>query len=304
MRILLFGKNGQLGRELKYRLSEFGHVIAPDHRNRSILCGDFTNLAKLIRTVKMINPDIIVNAAAYTDVGLCEKKCDFAYKINAEAPSILANEARLLKSLLVHYSTDYVFDGKKDAPWKESDIPNPLGIYGKSKLYGENGIRGSGCNYLIFRTSWLYGFGRENFPTTILNLAKSQNKIQVVDDQLGSPTSAKLLSELSAHSIYRTYYERKQNLEGLYHISASGKTSRFAYAQFILSWAEKRKIKLQIKADQIQPIPSHIYSSTSIRPLNSALNCSLFQKNFGISDIVHWKVEMNRFLKILTSKSS
>ncbi len=227
MRILLFGKNGQVGWELQRSLAPFGEVVALDSDSVE-MCGDFTNLEGIAATVRAVSPSVIVNAAAHTAVDKAEDVPDLARTINALAPGVLAHEAKRLNALLVHYSTDYVFDGGGEKPWLESDATGPLSIYGATKLEGEESIQQSGSKHLIFRTSWVYGARGGNFAKTMLRLAAERDSLSVINDQIGAPTGADLLADVTAHAIRSSIH--RQDLSGLYHLVAAGETSWYGYA--------------------------------------------------------------------------
>ena len=222
MKILLFGKNGQVGWELQRSLAPLGEVIALGSDSQE-LCGDFTNLQGIIATINSVAPDIIVNAAAHTAVDKAESESEKTRTINALAPSMLALEAKRRNAWLIHYSTDYVFDGSGDQPWRENDNTGPLNVYGKTKLEGEQFIRQSGCKHLIFRTSWVYGARGGNFAKTMLRLAQERDSLNIINDQIGAPTGADLLADLTAHAIRAA--QLNPELSGLYHVTATDETS-------------------------------------------------------------------------------
>ena len=253
MKILLFGKSGQLGWELQRSLSPLGELVAlgPDSRE---LCGDFTRLNDIEETVRMVGPDVIVNAAAYTAVDKAESEPERVGTINSRAPAALASNAAKLGALLVHYSTDYVFDGSGDKPWNETDFVGPLNVYGKTKLEGEAAIISSGCSYLIFRTSWVFAARGENFAKKILRLAQERDRLTIVDDQVGAPTGAELLADVTAHAIRMAL--QHPELTGLYHLVATGETSWHGYARFVLDFARRAGIRLQTAPEDLVPVPS------------------------------------------------
>ena len=222
MKILLFGKNGQVGWELQRSLAPLGELVALDADSRE-LCGDFTDLDGLVRTVRAVAPDVIVNAAAHTAVDKAESEPELVRTLNALAPAVLAQEAQRCNAWLVHYSTDYVFDGSGDRPWRETDATAPLSVYGATKLEGEQLIRQAACRHLIFRTSWVYGARGGNFAKTMLRLAQERDRLTVIDDQIGAPTGADLLADVTAHAL-RTARQQPE-LSGLYHLVAAGETS-------------------------------------------------------------------------------
>jgi dTDP-4-dehydrorhamnose reductase len=264
MKILLTGKNGQVGWELQRTLAPLGDIIALDSIEFDLANADFIS-----KTIRDIKPNIIVNPAAYTAVDQAEKEPELATAINSVAPGILADEAKKLGAKLIHYSTDYVFDGTKIDPYSEEDTTNPLNIYGKSKLSGEKAIQEAGCDYLIFRTSWVYSLRRKNFLMTMLQLLKNRDEVRVVNDQFGAPNSASDLAEKTAHIL-----SRKDAATGLYHLTTSDYMSWYDYACII---------KSQIKSTcNIIPIPSHEYLQPAIRPKNSRLDSQKITRDFAI----------------------
>ena len=293
MKILLLGKNGQVGWELQRSLAPLGKVIAlasdsQDH------CGDFSNLSGLAHTVRDIAPDIIVNAAAYTAVDKAETEFELAHTINALAPAVLAQEAKRSGAWLLHYSTDYVFDGSGDKPWCESDATGPRNVYGQSKLAGETAIQAAGCQHLIFRTSWVYAARGNNFAKTMLKLAQERDSLKVIDDQIGAPTGADLLADVSAHAI-RTALQRPE-VSGLYHLTASGQTSWHGYASFVINAARQAGVTIQLATEAIDAVASSAFVSAAQRPLNSRLDCTKLQNTFDLS-LPHWQ---NGVLRLLT----
>ena len=250
MKILLLGKNGQVGWELQRSLAPLGELIALD-RHSADLCGDLGNLAGLAATVQRVRPDVIVNAAAHTAVDKAESEPELARTLNALAPGVLAREAASLGALLVHYSTDYVFDGSGQRPWAESDAPAPLNVYGQTKLEGEQLIQAAGPRHLILRTSWVYAARGGNFAKTMLRLARERDSLNVIDDQWGAPTGAELIADASAHAI-RQVLQRPADA-GLYHLTASGETSWCGYANTVLAIAESARAA--IKDEALRPPP-------------------------------------------------
>ncbi|UOF93985.1 MAG: dTDP-4-dehydrorhamnose reductase [Bordetella sp.] len=292
MKILLFGKDGLLGNELKFKLGQLGNVVALNRHKTNFLSGNIINFDELIKTIRTFRPDIVVNAAAYTNVEKAEIEYRLAYKTNSEALEIISYETRVLESILVHYSTNYVFDGISNKSWNEDDFANPIGVYGKSKLQGENIIKSSGCKYLILRTGWVYGIQGNNFISKILQLAQEARELKVVNDQVGSPTNVSLLADLSIYAICKI--QKDARLYGLYHLTSCGITSWYEYAFFILSWFKNKGFNLKIGPNQIISISSDNYAK-SIRPLNSMLNCNLFERKFSVK-IPHWKTEVSNYL--------
>jgi dTDP-4-dehydrorhamnose reductase len=271
MKILLTGAAGQLGRELKRSLTCLGDVIACD---RSQL--DLSKPETLRDAVRAIAPDVIVNAAAYTAVDKAEAEPEMAGAINAEAPGILAEEAKRLDALLIHYSTDYVFDGSKPAPYTEDDTTTPLSAYGRSKRDGELAIAAAGARHLIFRTSWVYGLHGANFMKTMLRLGRERDELRVIGDQVGAPTWTRHLADATALIL-----ARKDIPDGLYHLAAAGETSWHCYAETI--FAEARRAGLMEKVPVVRRITSADYPLPAPRPANSRLDCSRFQRDFGLA---------------------
>ncbi|WP_131782181.1 dTDP-4-dehydrorhamnose reductase [Legionella gresilensis] len=276
MKILLFGKSGQLGWELRRSLMPLGELIALDRHSE--LVANFEDLTGLATTIRFIKPDIIVNAVAYTAVDKAESEQHLATLINAQATATLAQESAKLGSLLVHYSTDYVFDGSGTISWQETDKTNPLNFYGMTKLQGEQEVINSGCRYLILRTSWVYGTYGKNFIKTILRLGQEKETLKIIDDQIGAPTGTELLADVTAHILKAI--SLNPNLTGLYHLTASGNTSWHGFAQFILD--EAKKLGKALKIQDLLPIPSKEYATPALRPLNSRLNTHKLQETFSV----------------------
>lgn len=300
MKILLFGKNGQVGWELQRSLAPLGEMIALDSKSQE-LCGDLSNLAGLADTVHRVSPDIIVNAAAYTAVDKAESEKELAHTINTQAPAVLAKEAQQLNALLVHYSTDYVFDGSGEQPWQETDATGPLNVYGATKLEGEQLIQQSECKHLIFRTSWVYGARGGNFAKTMLKLAQERDSLSIINDQIGAPTGADLLADITAHAIRAI--ELKPELSGLYHLVAAGETSWHGYASFVINFAQQRGLSLWVTPEEVLPIPSSAYTTPAKRPLNSRLNTTKLQQSFGLH-LPHWQAGVSRMLEEILEKAS
>ncbi|MBK9234608.1 MAG: dTDP-4-dehydrorhamnose reductase [Rhodoferax sp.] len=282
MRILLFGKGGQLGWELQRSLAPLGELVALDFDSTEF-CGDFTNPAGLAQTVQAVRPDLIVNAAAHTAVDKAESEPELVRTINALAPATLAQQAAALGVWLVHYSTDYVFDGSGERPWREEDATGPLNIYGQTKLQGERAIVDSGAKHLIFRTSWVYAARGGNFAKTMLRLAKERDRLSVINDQVGAPTGAELLADVTAHALRQvTASPDSENLAGLYHLSASGQTSWHGYASFVLEAALKLGATLKASPAAVDPVPTTSFPTPARRPLNSRLDTSKLQRRFNL----------------------
>jgi dTDP-4-dehydrorhamnose reductase len=298
MKILLFGKTGQVGWELQRSLAPLGELIALDSGSRE-MCGDFTDPAELARTVRKVAPDVIVNAAAYTAVDKAESETELARTINALAPGVLAEEALRAKSWLVHYSTDYVFDGNGDKPWLESDATTPLNVYGATKLEGEQLIQQSGCRHLILRTSWVYGARGGNFIKTMLRLARERDSLNVIDDQIGAPTGADLLADVTAHAI-RTALQRPE-VSGLYHLVAGGEISWHGYARFVIDFAAHYGIDIKVAQDAIKPVPTSAFPTPAKRPHNSRMDTAKLQQTFGLYP-PDWRTGVARMLSEVLEK--
>jgi dTDP-4-dehydrorhamnose reductase len=300
MKILLLGKNGQVGWELQRSLAPLGEVLALDSKSTEY-CGDLTDLAGLVATVRAYAPDVIVNAAAYTAVDKAESEPEQAQRVNAEAVAVLAHEAQQLGAWLVHYSTDYVFDGSGTQPWQETDTVGPLSVYGASKLAGEQAIQASGCKQLIFRTSWVYAARGNNFAKTMLRLAQERDSLSVIVDQFGAPTSAELLADVTAHALRSAM--AAPALGGLYHLAASGETSWHSYARFVLEQAEVAGKLLKVAPAQITAIASSAYPTAAKRPLNSRLNTRKLQQAFALQ-LPDWHAGVARMLSETLEKSA
>ena len=292
MNILLLGKGGQVGWELQRSLSVLGHVTALDHDSTGH-CGDFANPAGIADTVRALRPDIIVNAAAHTAVDKAESEPDLARLLNATTPGVLAEEAARLGAWLIHYSTDYVFDGSGSRPWVETDVPAPLSVYGRTKLEGEQLIQQSGCQHLILRTSWVYAARGGNFAKTMLRLAQERERLTVIDDQWGAPTGADLLADVTAHAI-RHLQQRPQDA-GLYHLVAGGETNWNLYAKYVLDQAQKAQSAIKIVAKEVAPVPTSAFPTPAVRPHNSRLNTTKLQTTFGLT-LPHWQQGVARML--------
>jgi len=299
MKILLFGKNGQVGWELQRNLAPLGKLIALDSDSKN-LCGDFTNLAGIAETVRAIAPDVIINAAAHTAVDKAESEPELARTINALAPAVLAEEAARLNAWLVHYSTDYVFDGSGDKPWLETDLTGPLSVYGATKLEGEQLIQQSGCKHLIFRTSWVYGARGANFAKTMLKLGRERDSLKIIDDQIGAPTGADLLADVTAHAIRLA--RQREDVCGLYHLIAAGETSWHGYASFVLDYARRAGVELKVPADAIHPVPTRDFPTPAKRPHNSRLNTTKLRSAFDLH-LPHWQTGVERMLTEILEKN-
>ncbi len=292
MNILLLGKGGQVGWELQRSLAVLGNVTALDFDSQEH-CGDFSNPAGVADTVRDLRPDIIINAAAHTAVDKAESEPDLARLLNATTPGVLAEEAARLGALLVHYSTDYVFDGSGTRPWVETDTPAPLSCYGRTKLEGEQLIQQSGARHLILRTSWVYAARGGNFAKTMLRLAQERDRLTVIDDQWGAPTGADLLADVTAHAI-RHLAQHPQD-GGLYHCVAAGETNWNLYAKEVLTLAVQAQPAIKLKATEIAPVPTSAFPTPAARPHNSRLDTARLQATFGLR-LPHWRDGVARML--------
>ena len=291
--ILLFGCNGQVGSELQKTLQPLGKIVALD-LNSSEFCGDFTKPEAIAETIRRVKPDVIVNAAAYTAVDKAESEPDLAFLINAQTPGILAQEAENIGAWLIHYSTDYVFDGSGVQPWKETDTPNPLNVYGASKLQGERNIAANCSKHVILRTSWVYAAQGANFAKTMLRLAQERESLSVVDDQIGAPTGARLLARLTADVIPEAM--QNPDLAGLYHAAAAGETSWYGYARLVIDGARQRGVAIKVRDENIRPVTSDQFPTPAKRPANSRLDTRKFREAFGI-DFPNWQDGVNKLLE-------
>ncbi len=292
MNILLFGKGGQVGWELQRSLSVLGTVTALDFDSTEH-CGDFSNPAGVAETVRALRPDVIVNAAAHTAVDKAEGEAELARTLNAITPGAIAVEAAKLGAWLVHYSTDYVFDGSGTRPWVETDTPAPLSVYGRTKLEGEQLIAEASAKHLILRTSWVYAARGGNFAKTMLRLAQERDRLTVIADQWGAPTGADLLADVTAHAL-RHLQQRPQDA-GLYHCVAAGTTNWNEYAKFVIAQAQITQPAIKIKASEIAPVPTSAFPTPAVRPHNSRLDTGKLQTTFGLK-MPHWQAGVARML--------
>ena len=298
MKILLLGKNGQVGWELQRSLAPLGELIALDVSSKE-RCGDLTDLGGLARTVRAVAPDVIVNAAAHTAVDKAESEPQLVRTINALAPGVLAQEAGHINAWLIHYSTDYVFDGSGDKPWLETDATAPLNVYGATKLEGEQMIQQSGCRYLIFRTSWVYGARGGNFAKTMLGLARERDSLNVINDQIGAPTGADLLADITAHAI-RTARQHSE-VSGLYHLVAGGETSWHGFASFVIGFARREGIALKVAPGAIKPVPTSAFPTPAKRPHNSRMDTTKLRRTFDLN-LPSWESGVARMLSEVLEK--
>jgi len=302
MKILLLGKNGQVGWELQRSLAPLGEVVACDFDSPGELKADFSQPESLRALVQRVKPDVIVNSAAHTAVDKAESEPELARALNATAPSVVAEEAAALGAWLVHYSTDYVFDGSGDQPRDEDASTAPLSVYGRTKLEGEERIRDSGCRHLILRTSWVYAARGGNFARTMLRLAAERESLNVISDQIGAPTGADLLADVTAHAINRVHLQ--PDLAGTYHCVAGGETSWHGYARHVIAWAHSNSPQgqaLKTTAEAVHAIPTSAYPTPAQRPLNSRLSTARLQAAFGLR-LPHWQAGVDRMLTEVTGR--
>jgi dTDP-4-dehydrorhamnose reductase len=289
VKLLLLGATGQVGWELQRSLAPLGTLVSLGRSE-----ADLNDHDRLRYLVRLHQPTVLVNAAAYTAVDRAEGDAHLATRINADAPEVLAQEARRLGALLVHFSTDYVFDGNGITPWRESDTPNPINTYGETKLAGERRIRDSGAEHLIVRTSWVYAARGGNFLRTMVRLIQEREELNVIDDQVGAPTGAELIADVTAHLLARSLCD--PSVRGTYHLAAAGETSWHAYACFILETARALQPTLQPKARAITAIPTSAYTTPAPRPLNSRLDTHHLRHTLGLH-LPDWRTGVRRTLE-------
>ena len=292
MKILLLGKNGQVGWELQRSLAPLGEVLALD-RHSTDYCGDLSQPERLAQTILAYRPDVIVNAAAHTAVDKAESEPELARCLNATAPAALAQAAAQVGAWLVHYSTDYVFNGQGHRPWQEGDTTGPLSVYGQTKLAGEQAIVASGCKHLIFRTSWVYAARGGNFAKTMLRLAAERERLTVIDDQHGAPTGADLIADVTAHAIRSAFLQ--PTLAGIYHLVAAGETTWHGYASHVIAQARQMQPDVGLKVSEIAPVPTTAFPTPAMRPLNSRLSAHKLQHAFGLV-LPPWQQGVDRML--------
>lgn len=295
MKILLLGKGGQLGWELQRSLSVLGEVVALGREGdaASGLHGDLSRPDELPATVRRVAPDVIVNAAAYTAVDKAENEAGLAMRVNGEAPGVLAEAAQAQDAWLVHFSTDYVFDGGGHRAWQESDAAAPLNVYGASKREGELLVAARCARHLVFRTSWVYSARGGNFARTMLRLAAERDTLQVVDDQVGAPTGADLLADVTAHALRRALSD--PSLAGTYHAAASGETSWNGYARFVIGQALEAGVSLKASESSVERVSSEFFRTAAKRPCNSRLDTTALREAFALT-MPHWQVGVKRLL--------
>ncbi len=289
MKILVFGSRGQLGWELRRSLAPLGDLILPERRDAG---GDLADPNRVASLIRQVAPNIIVNAAAYTAVDKAETESALTQTINATAPGVMAAEARKLDAWLLHYSTDYVFDGSGSAPWRETSATGPLSAYGRSKLAGEQQVA-AWSKHLILRTSWVYAARGQNFAKTMLKLAQEREDLKVIADQIGAPTGAELLADVSAHAL-RVLPSRPE-LAGLYHVAAAGETSWHGYALHLIEFARQSGAAIKVSPERIKPIPATEYPLPAARPYNSRLDTQKFRSAFALN-LPDWRHGLERML--------
>ncbi|PBJ23102.1 dTDP-4-dehydrorhamnose reductase [Pseudomonas sp. ACN8] len=289
MKLLLLGKNGQVGWELQRSLANLGEVIALDRNVEDGLCGDLADVPRLRATIQRVAPDIIVNAAAYTAVDRAESDKDLVQAI--------AEEAAKLGSWFAHYSTDYVFDGAGSVPWQEGDVVSPVNYYGMTKLMGEQAITAAGCKYLIMRTSWVYGARGNNFAKTRLRLAADRDELNIIDDQVGAPTGADLIADVTAAMIRQALVDPE--VAGIYHLVAAGFTSWHEYASLVIEQGKASGLPQQVQA--LNTIPTTQFPTPARRPLNSRLNTEKLRDTFS-THLPDWRSGVTRILKEVLEK--
>jgi dTDP-4-dehydrorhamnose reductase len=293
MKLLLLGKGGQVGWELQRSLAPLGEVVALDFDSTDFHA-DFSRPEQLAETVLKVRPDVIVNAAAHTAVDKAESEPGFARTLNATSPGVVAEAAQQIGALMVHYSTDYVFDGSGSKPWQEDDATGPLSVYGSTKLEGEQLVAQHCARHLIFRTSWVYAARGGNFAKTMLRLAKERERLTVIDDQFGAPTGAELLADVTAHAIRATLADPSKT--GLYHLVAGGETNWHGYARYVLEQAVAAGVELKAQPDTVDAVPTSAFPTPATRPHNSRLNTSKLQSTFGLV-LPQWQAGVARMLR-------
>ncbi len=293
MKILLLGKGGQVGWELQRSLQLLGEVVACDFDSPGEMKADFADPDSLLQLLRRVRPDAIVNAAAHTAVDKAEAEPDLARRINATAPGVLAREAAATGACLLHFSTDYVFDGSGDHAREETAATAPLSVYGSTKLEGEELIRASGCRHIILRTSWVYAARGGNFARTMLRLAAERDELRVIADQVGAPTGAELLADVSAHVLPALRANAAHT--GTYHCVAAGDTNWHAYAQFVIEWARAHGASIKVTPDRVLTIPTSAYPTPARRPLNSRMDTHKLRQTFDIT-LPHWQLGVQRML--------
>jgi dTDP-4-dehydrorhamnose reductase len=299
MKILLLGCNGQVGWELQRSLLPLGELMACDFDSPESVRADFRDPRMVGALVDRVRPDVIVNAAAYTAVDKAESEPALSELVNARTVGAIADRARSIGALLVHYSTDYVFDGSGEGARDEMAPTGPLSVYGRTKLQGEELIRGSGCRHVILRTSWVYAACGHNFVKTMLKLAAERDSLNVINDQIGAPTGAEFLADATAQIVTRLALGRGE--DGTYHCVAAGETSWFDYARFVIEWARAKGLPVKVAPEAIKPIPTSAYPTPARRPLNSRLSTEKLQRVFGLA-APHWRIGVERVLREIAGR--
>jgi dTDP-4-dehydrorhamnose reductase len=299
VRILLFGCNGQVGWELQRSLQTIGDVVACDFDSPMERRADFTDPTATYDLVRRVNPQMVVNAAAYTAVDKAESESDLARVVNATTPGVVAEAVHDCGALLIHYSTDYVYDGSGDGPRNEDATTGPLSVYGATKLEGEDLIRASGCRHIILRTSWVYAARGHNFIKTMLRLAADRDTLSVINDQVGAPTGADLLADVTA--LIGSRLAAGGGAAGTYHCVASGETNWFEYARFVVNWGRSNNLPIRVPDEAITPIPTSSYRTPARRPLNSRLSTDKLRKDFSIN-LPEWRRGVERVLSEINGK--
>ncbi|TVO61895.1 dTDP-4-dehydrorhamnose reductase [Spiribacter vilamensis] len=294
MTTLLFGPTGQVGWELRRALNPLGKLISLDRHERGGLRGDLTDLDAVAAAIRTVKPGVIINAAAYTAVDAAESEPEQARLINATAPGVMAEVAREHNALLVHYSTDYVFDGSGQQPWREDDPTSPLNVYGQTKREGEEAIRVVDGNHLIFRTAWVYAARGYNFIRTMIRLACERDELKVIDDQHGAPTGAELIADVTAHAV-RTAVMRPE-LRGIYNLTAAGETTWYGYARFVIEQARAAGVPVRVEPDAIEAVTTDTFPTAACRPKNSRLDCHKLETTFGLTR-PDWRIGVARALE-------
>lgn len=298
MRLLLIGKNGQVGFELRRALGPLGAVVAVDFPE----C-DLARPESVRAIVTQVRPDVIVNAAAYTAVDKAESEPDLARAINAAAPGLLGEEARRIGARVIHYSTDYVYDGAKGTAYREDDATGPLCVYGSSKRDGDEALAASGAGHFIFRTSWVFGAHGGNFVKTILRLAAERDRLAIVADQIGAPTSAALLADITAQVLGQLRWRDPATMpSGVFHLTAGGETSWHGFAQAILAGGVSRGLTFKVTPEAVGAITTAEYPLPARRPANSRLDTTKLQQTFGLVP-PHWQAGLDHVLDQILRKS-
>jgi dTDP-4-dehydrorhamnose reductase len=297
-KILVFGRIGQVGWELRHKLACLGQVTAIEYPEI-----DFSRPDSIRTMVRAVEPAIILNAAAYTAVDKAESEPELATAINATAPGVIAEEAKRLGSILVHYSTDYVFDGAKQSPYVETDAPNPVNVYGRTKLAGDQAIQSVGGDYLILRTSWVYGARGSNFLLTMLRMAQERSELRIVDDQIGAPTSSECIAQATANILAQLLAPSGRGLDersGIYNLTTIGETSWFGFAKALLT---KSSGTFSFTVPHLIPIKTSEFPRPAKRPANSRLSCQRLEQTFGVT-LPHWEHALSLVLETLAGRAS